>query len=265
MKNTKIKLNKGEVIIYDFGNIKIHNYDSHDQMNDQVIMLEKNNQIIVIESPAFYDNITELESYLKTLNSKISGMLLSYHMSGATFLKDNKKYATHSADEYGHEGGGKTLIDNFTKAFGQSFDNNIHNVTDYINDGYLTIADMTLNIIPTSEAFDIEIPEINCLYTHMLGSDCHSIIAGVNHANAMLETLDSYLKKDYNLILTSHYIPEAINAVNTKISYIKNLLNIVSACSTKDEMIEKVKKEYSNYSGINYLEMTAGFFFPNNE
>ncbi len=158
-------------------------------------MLEKNNQIIVIESPAFYDNITELESYLKTLNSKISGMLLSYHMSGGTFLKDNKKYATHSASEYGHEGGGKALTDNFTKAFGQSFDNNIHNVTDYINDGSLTIADINFNIISTSEAFDIEIPEINCLYTHMLGSDCHSIIAGVNHANATLETLESYLKK----------------------------------------------------------------------
>lgn len=265
MKNTKIKLNKGEVIIYDFGNIKIHNYDTHDQMNDQVIMLEKNNQIIVIESPAFYDNITELESYLKTLNSKIFGMLLSYHMSGATFLKDNKKYATHSAFEYGHEGGGKALIDNFTKTFGKSFDNNIHNVTGYINDGSLTIADINFNIISTSEAFDIEIPEINCLYTHMLGSDCHSIIAGVDHANAMLETLESYLKKDYNLILTSHYIPETINAVNTKISYIKDILNIASTCSTKDEMIEKVKKEYSNYSGINYLEMTAGFFFPNNE
>lgn len=30
-------------------------------------------------------------------------------------------------------------------------------------------------------------------------------------------------------------------------------------------MIEKVKKEYPNYSGINYLEMTANYFFSNNE
>ena len=118
-----------------------------------------------------------------------------------------------------------------------------------------------MNIIPTSDAFDIEIPEINSIYTHMLGSDCHSIIAGATHANAMVDTLKGYIEKNYNLILTSHYIPEDIKAVDTKISYIETLLNIASTCKNKDEMIEKVKEEYPNYSGVNYLEMTAGFFF----
>ena len=182
-------------------------------------------------------------------------------MGGGTFLKDSKKYATKKADEYGHIGGGKALVDNFTKAFGESFDNNIHNVTDYINGGTITLADIKMNIIPTSDAFDIEIPEINSIYTHMLGSDCHSIIAGVDYANAMIDILKGYIEKNYNLILTSHYIPEDIKAVDTKIAYIETLLNIASTCNSKDEMIEKVKEEYPNYSGVNYLEMTAGFFF----
>ena len=95
----------------------------------------------------------------------------------------------------------------------------------------------------------------------MLGSESHSIIAGVDHANAMIDTLKGYIEKNYNLILTSHYIPEDIKAVDTKISYIETLLNIASTCKSKDEMIEKVKEEYPNYSGVNYLEMTAGFFF----
>lgn len=98
----------------------------------------------------------------------------------------------------------------------------------------------------------------------MLGSDCHSIIADVEHANAIIETLKGYIKKNYNLILTSHYIPESINAVDTKISYVETLLNIASECSNASEMIEKVKNEYPNYSGVNYLEMTANFFFPQN-
>ena len=195
------------------------------------------------------------------MGGKLDGVLLSYHMGGGTFLKDSKKYATKKADEYGHIGGGKALVDNFTKAFGESFDNNIHNVTDYINGGTITLADIKMNIIPTSDAFDIEIPEINSIYTHMLGSDCHSIIAGATHANAMVDTLKGYIEKNYNLILTSHYIPEDIKAVDTKISYIETLLNIASTCKNKDEMIEKVKEEYPNYSGVNYLEMTAGFFF----
>ena len=261
MRSKKIKLNKGYVLVYDFGKVKVHNYNTADYIDDQVILIEKNGKIAVIESPAFYDNNKELEKYIESLGVKLDGVLLSYHMGGGTFLKDSKKYATKKADEYGHIGGGKALVDNFTKVFGESFDNNIHHVTDYINEGTITLADIKMNIIPTSDAFDIEIPEINSIYTHMLGSHCHSIIAGVDHANAIIDTLKGYIEKNYNLILTSHYIPEDIKAVDTKISYIETLLNIASTCNSKDEMIEKVKEEYPNYSGVNYLEMTAGFFF----
>jgi len=261
MESKKVNLDKGYVLVYDFGDVKVHNYNTADYIDDQVILLEKNSKVVVIESPAFYDNNKELESYIKSLGLTLDGVLLSYHMGGGTFLSDAKKYATHNADEYGHTGGGKALIDNFTQAFGESFDNNIHSVTDYIEAGKITLADIEMNIIPTNEGYDIEIPKINSIYTHMLGSNCHSIIAGVVHAKESLETLKGYIAKNYNLILTSHYIPEDIKAVDTKIAYIETLLNIASDCNSASEMIEKVKAEYPNYSGVNYLEMTAGFFF----
>lgn len=259
--NNKVNLEKGYVLIYDFGELKVHNYNTADYIDDQVILLEKNNKLVIIESPAFYDNNQELENYIASLNVKVDGILLSYHMGGGTFLKDVKKYATHNADDYGHNGGGKALVDNFAKTFGSSFDASIHNVTDYIIEGSITLADIKMNIIPTSEGYDIEIPEINSIYTHMLGSDCHSIIAGVEHANAMIKVLEGYIAKNYNLILTSHYIPEGIEAIKAKIAYIDNLINIAKCCFSAKEMIEKVKEEYPNYSGLNYLEMTANLFF----
>lgn len=261
MENKKINLEKGYVLLYDFGEIKVHNYNTCDYISDQVILLEKNKKIVVIESPVFYDNNIELENYIKSLEVTLDGVLLSYHMGGGTFASNAKKYATHNADLYGHVGGGKALVDNFTKAFGEPFDNNIHRVTDYIDEGKLTLADIEMNIIPTNEGYDIEIPEINSIYTHMLGSESHSIIAGVEHANTMIKTLKGYINKNYNLILTSHYIPEDIKAVTAKISYIETLLNIASDSNSALEMIEKVKIEYPKYSGLNYLEMTANYFF----
>lgn len=264
MENKQINLDKGYVLVYNFKNTTLHNYNTSDYIDDQVILLEKNNKLVIIESPTFYDNNKELEDYIKSLNVTVEGILLSYHMGGGTFLENTKKYSTHNADEYGHSGGGKALIDNFTKTFGKAFDSKIHDITNYIDKGEITLADITLNIIPTSEAYDIEIPEINVIYTHMLGSDCHSIIAGKDHATAMIKTLESYIGKNYNLILTSHYIPEKIEAVKTKIAYVKNILSIAEKCNSADEMIEKVKKQYPNYSGLNYLEMTANFFFSQN-
>ncbi len=151
-----MNLNKGYVLVYDINNIKLHNYNTNDAIVDQVIILEKNNKLAIIESPAFYDNKKELEQYINLLNAKIDGVLLSYHMGGGTFLKNSKKYATHKADEYGYHSGEKDLIDNFTKVFRTPFDKNIYKITDYIAEGSITLADIKLNIIPI---MPIECPE----------------------------------------------------------------------------------------------------------
>lgn len=116
-------------------------------------------------------------------------------------------------------------------------------------------------ITPTAEAFDIAIPEINAVYTHMLGHDCHSIVAGAGHADAMIAQLKDYIAKGFDLILTSHYTPEDLKDAETKIAYLESLKEIAAACSNADEFKEKVNARYSNYSGGNYLDMTAGFFF----
>lgn len=47
-----------------------------------------------------------------------------------------------------------------------------------------TIGGMDFAITVTADAFDVEIPEIGAVYTHMPGHDCHSIVAGAGHADA---------------------------------------------------------------------------------
>ena len=95
----------------------------------------------------------------------------------------------------------------------------------------------------------------------MLGHDCHSIVAGEGHANTIIEQLKGYIEKNYTLVLSSHYLPETINDVKTKIDYLEELKNIAKESSNGDEFKEKVKAKYPNYSGLNYLDMTTGYFF----
>ena len=40
--------------IYDFGKIKLHAYQTNDLISDEVFVLEKNKNIVVIESPCFF-------------------------------------------------------------------------------------------------------------------------------------------------------------------------------------------------------------------
>lgn len=121
--------------------------------------------------------------------------MVAYHGAGATFLPDVPKYATQNAINYSENGGGKALINNFTGAFGEIFDNSVHKITNVISEGKVTIGEFDFIIKQTSEAFDVEIPEINAVYTHMLGHDCHSIVANTGHADAIIAQMKEYIEK----------------------------------------------------------------------
>lgn len=95
----------------------------------------------------------------------------------------------------------------------------------------------------------------------MLGHDVHSIIMGKSHAEIAVNELKGFINDRIELILTSHYVPETIDDVKTKITYINRLVEISETGSTKDEFINNVKEEFSNYGRLNYLEMSAGGFF----
>lgn len=256
---TTVKFAKGEMNIYDFGSVKLHAYKTNDFIDDEVFIVEKDGKAVIIESPCFFDNNKELTEYLKDV--EVEGMLVAYHGAGATFLPEVPKYATQNAVEYSANGGGKSLIDNFTNAFGEIFDSSIHKITNVIKEGEVTIGGIDFVIKQTTEAFDIVIPEINAVYTHMLGHDCHSIVAGVGHADVIIAELKSYIEKGYDLILTSHYTPEDLKDAQTKINYLENLKKIAANCEDFDSFKAEVQKQYPTYSGQNYLDMTAGFFF----
>ncbi|MGM9550681.1 MAG: hypothetical protein ACI3XA_00300 [Clostridia bacterium] len=256
---TTLKLAKGEMNIYDFGTIKLHAYKTNDFIDDEVFIVEKSGKAVIIESPCFFDNNKELETYLEDV--EVCGILIAYHGAGGSFMPEVNKYATQNAVDYSANGGGKALINKFTGVFGEIFDSSVHKITNVIGEGKITIGGIDFIIKQTAEAFDIEIPEINAVYTHMLGHDCHSIVAGEGHADAIISCLKDYINKGYDLILTSHYTPEDLKDAETKIAYIENLKKIAADCETQAEFKARVQNEYPNYSGENYLDMTAGFFF----
>ncbi len=256
---TAVKLAKGEMNVYDFGTLKLHAYKTNDFIDNEVFIVEKDGKAVIIESPCFFDNISELEEYLK--GTEVCGMLIAYHGAGASFLPGVPRYATKNAVEYSENGGGKALINNFTAAFSQAFDNSVHQITDIIEEGKVTISGIDFIIKQTDEAFDVEIPEINAVYTHMMGHDCHSIVAGAGHADAIIAQLKGYIAKKYDLILTSHYTPEDLKNAQTKIDYLEELKTIAAGSADAEAFKAEVTKKYPDYSGGNYLDMTTGFFF----
>lgn len=55
--------------------------------------------------------------------------------------------------------------------------------------------------------------------------------------------------------------PEDLKDVETKIAYLENLKKIAAESRDAESFKEEVNRQYPQYSGQNYLDMTAGFFF----
>ena len=183
---TTVKLSTGAVSVYDFGTAKLHAYQTNDPLADEVFVVEKDGKGVVLEYPPFVANIEELGGYIVEQGIEIEGIVAAYHMAGASFLPGTPVFATKEADEYGHTGGGKALIDGFATAFGASFDASVPGAVTYIEGDELELAGVKMGIVRNDDAFDIEIPELNAVYTHMLGHDCHSIVAGAGPAHPPL-------------------------------------------------------------------------------
>ena len=264
MEIVKVNLKKGFVETYNFGKIKLHSYQTNDLMNDESYILENKDNILLVEFPAFYDNLEEYEEYVRSLNKTIVGKIFSDHPNGGTIFKDVRGYASEGTIKSMKEGTIHNLVTGFETAFGGNFAKEYHKITDVLKEEKVNIGGFELNITYHDENIEIEFPQIGCVYTHMLGHDCHSIVAGESHADTIINELKNYKAKGYKLVLSSHYTPETLKDVDTKIAYLKELKKIAKECSKADEFKEKVKIKYPEYSGLNYLDMTAGFFFPQN-
>lgn len=256
-----VKLGKGVMEIYDFGAVKLHAYKTNDLITDECFLLEKGGKMFMVEAPCFFDNIRELEAYIKGLSVEFVGTVIAYHGAGATFMKGAPVYSTRHADDYNHNGGGAALVKNFTAAFGDAFDSSIYATTDFIEGETLNLAGIDIRIVATQEAFDIEFPEINVVYTHMMGHDVHSIVAGSKHADAIIAQLTDYIDRGISLILTSHYTVENLEDARAKIQYLKVMKNIALKNVNPAAFKSAMKQEFTNYSGENYLDMTAGMFY----
>ncbi|MDR1493300.1 MAG: hypothetical protein LBT05_11345 [Planctomycetaceae bacterium] len=256
-----LPLNKGKIMLYDFGMMRLHVYQTNDLMNDMAFILEKKGHGIILEPPYFFENMKELKTYLDLLNLQLDGVVTAYHLTGL-FLPQAERRATKKVVEDGQREDDQNMADNFAVTFEKVFDKNIFQIKYFFKTGTTTLGGIKMNIQETAEAFDVEFPEINAIYIHMLGHDCHSIVTGKKQAEEMISRLKNCLQKRYDLILTSHYVPEDLFDAKTKIHYLETLLILAEKSASAEEFQTSMQKKYPQYDGEDYLEMTANFFFP---
>ncbi len=250
----EIALSVGTMRVYDFGEVKLHAYETGDLIADENFILETADGLVLIELIGFYDNLDALAAYIEDLGKPLTAVIVAYHPAGADVFAGVPTYASEGLGEAG-------LVAGFVEAFGAIFDGNMPTAYQLVQEGEMVIGGLTLNIIPTSDAFDIEIPALNIYFTHMLGSQTHNILASMNMIDAMIDEMKVFQAKGYDLIFTGHDIPRTIDIAAEKIDYLETTKALAEQSGSAEEFVQAMKDAFPGYYGDNYLEMSAGALF----
>lgn len=198
---------------------------------------------------------------MATLNKPLTDILLAYHPAGGKWYGNAKSHATATAIEAFTTGGIKQLIDNLGQGFGPDFLTDLQPIDNTLPEGLNTIGGIEFEIMGNGESYDIGIPAIKAVYTHMLGANVHSIMVSPEHMDAIISTLQAYKAKGYELILSSHHAPEPAAALDAKIAYVQKARELAKSSQNAEEFIKAMRAAFPDYAGDNYLEMSAGALF----
>lgn len=244
----------GSTQVYNFGDIKLHAYKTNDYIDNENFILETKDELILIELVCFYDNISELKEYIDGIGKPLNSIIVAYHPAGGDAFPDTHMYASEGLGE-------AALVPGFVEAFGEIFNGSLPVEYELVNPGEMTIGGVKFNVIETNDAFDLEIPAINVYITHMVGSNTHNILTGIEHIDSMIAEMKNFQTKNYSFILSGHDIPRTVSVAAEKIAYLEKTKEIIHLCSSANEFISEMNKAFPAYNGVNYLEMSAGMIY----
>ena len=252
----------GSVTVYDFGASKLHVYNTGDALGDVAYIVEGKDALIGIELPSFTANLDAWQNYIAGLDKPMNDLFLCDHATGASYVEGMNVYGTQGAQNSIASGSTYATTQGLYETFGDDFHGgaDLANINKVVS-GTVTVAGIDFNLIDCGETYDLEIPSMNAVYTHMLGKTCHSILTSTAHMDSMIETLKGYQSAGYDMILSAHSGVEGQDAVAEKIAYVEKAKELAASCDNAEAFVTAMKEAFPDYIGENYLEMSAGYLY----
>lgn len=254
----------GHVGVYEFGDVTLHAFFTGDALGDECFLVEGADALVAIELPAFDVSLTSYKSYVEGLGKPVTGLFVDAHPTGASVLGDVPVYATAAAKAALEGGSTNATTMGLAETFGSAFRaDDLARVTEVVEEGAVEVGGIQFEVKNASaDTYDLVIPAANAVYTHMLGGTCHSIMPSVSAIDVMVATLQEYQQAGYDLVLSGHCEPEGQQAVADKIEYVEAAKQLAASSADAAGFIAAMDEAYPSYAGHNYLEMTAGYLFP---
>lgn len=251
------------VTVYERGNSKLHVLASNDALGDVSFIVEGEEGVVGIELPAFTQGLEEWKGYVAKLGKPMDNIFIADHATGESYVSGMNVLGSAGAAESITSGATFATTDGLYQTFGDDFHggDELVRITEIVQAGVVEISGMKFTLIDRGYTYDLEIPLFDAIYTHMLGKYTHSIITSAAYIDEYKAVLEEYQRAGYKLILSAHSGVEGQDAVSEKLAYLENIRKLYEENSTAEEFIAAAMALYPDYSGVNYLEMSAGYLY----
>ena len=244
----KKKLGQGAVQIYRFDTLTLHAYQTEDPLHSECFLLEAPGNLVAIEAPAFESDIASWQEYIAALGKPLSDVLISYHAAGGRWYGGAKSHATANALRAIYGGATEAQACSLGETLAPDFNPQISGIDSVLSVGTNIIGGIEFEIADAGDGYDIGIPAIGAVYTHMLGASTLCTLAGQNQIEkvlaSVLESLERIKARGYPLVLSGHDTPKTLAEVDVKMAYARELWNLLMQDGDKEDFMARIKKMY---------------------
>lgn len=251
-----------DVDIYQFGSYRLHAFATNDPVDDECFIVESPTGLVAIELPGRVDDLDAWRGYVEDIGKPMRDILISSHPYGGRYISAMglRAHATQRAKESIESG---TIMETVMR-LGETvpgWDASMAEITDVIEGDAVRIGGISFVIIPNGDAYDIGIPAINAVCTHMFGADTHGIVPSIAAADTMIGSARMYLEDGYTMILSGHHRPEGRADARRRINYLERLKDLVESCEDSDLFREAMRAEFPKMGGEHALELSAAMIY----
>lgn len=248
------------VKIYEIGGVVVHAFATNDPLLDECFIFEGRDSLVGLEAPAFIEDLEAWRDYIRSLEKPMRDIIIDVHPTGGRYTQDMRVWSTYGAARSIAEGKTMTTINRMRDQF-EGLDRSEVAITDFITREQMVIGGIAFRFVDYGDDFDVFVPRMRAVYTHMFGADTHSLITSVADADILIGRARMYAEESVALILSSHHEPELADAIGRKIGYLENAKEQIEDSVDGDEYRERMRRFYPRHLGGNLLDISSAMIF----
>ena len=245
----------------------LHVYTTANPLGDMCYVIEGDKKLVILEPPAFKDNMADFGDYVSKLNKPVEKVITNYHAAGFSAYAPELFVMVEDMPEFVKGDVYSGMMANFAAGFGDAMDQSDFIPKEVVKKNTTQKwGDVAFKFVPGVAS---DFPAASILigdqvyymhFTPVTGQHISPLqISGRNALDALIAASEQALQTNARLFIGGHGITVADrNTLESQLAYLKDMKQVCEQTGTGDEFILTMQMNYPEYAETKNLTAVAG-------